>query len=1012
MHLKPELESSKSTKRDVFSPRATVTNSTSSKWRPFYQRDNPRLSISSATWGMRSNTSKERNPPKQEQEKMPLEFFETVRTVPKRFRKLSEKKNTERSVQNQTIGGEVSFFRSRKPSLLSDEGLSGLRGEPNFNATANSFIPRRKEPMIRGILVPDQNDKDKAISTDSLIEKLEKSMLRFVRRPHEAKRTLSDVLELVKRQKKAEGFVALQNISNLAIWKLVRILKVVDGRLAETEKQFSNCQRSLEEKSKEALEKQAELERLNSKNEIYFKSEEMRLQMAKKPPNWVVKKACLQKESSNYKEALVKAEQDIMELRNKIEAQKEISKEEVKTMETRKGYEKKIRQLESTLERFFVEAQGMKEIILKEKEASLKLKKVILGLEENLKVAGDEKEEIRNRENFYRENMHMMAEDLDIHIAKVRNQTKYLTKLYGRARDSELKVSELLRKEGFVDIEEERNYGDQAKTLLDICHFLRVGNFPKNKMITKMVDGGLVEVDDEDEPVRMNPFENIVGDLTPSRPSFYYLIKPEADSFAVKSAKMAIKRDGFPNNYAFFGLLRCMLDCKFREFMIGEETYGSGKRSSFMVDFAYSWLGRFTVDQATNKLRPLLHDDYQNKEDQRVFFFHCLNLQRYNRLWEIGLAREIFKEKITKDQLLFLLTVRMLIFQGEQFPNYSPFDYVHMLSWHHCEDIFCDILSRIEPGIVSALRERVEQKAVSVKGEKKIDSYFVIKTLLEVYIANQNKQFINFRRALGGTSVKFQRFKEVLEEFYPHCSELEKASLYRDCCYQKSEEGKKDPGVTAEAFFVVASDRGFFTDYIQIGRKHNPARRVRFNQKAEEILGAADSIVESLSKNIASSFLKEFAILMETCRDFGIERYLDESVEFERMLKTQFKVNAGQKVGSKSVYFLALTSIMHGFEAVAYHYYLTVQKRIMSVSPITREDFILSDKAMDFIKGFQQAAEVARKSIVFVRLSEEVNLREKVRNIQRFVRKRQARRKNSGTLETGTSKPIESARII
>ena len=93
------------------------------------------------------------------------------------------------------------------------------------------------------------------------------------------------------------------------------------------------------------------------------------------------------------------------------------------------------------------------------------------------------------------------------------------------------------------------------------------------------------------------------------------------------------------------------------------------------VEFVYSWLGTFCVDQKTRQLRSLEWFEAEQEDHLRLQLLLGLQSTRASKLWEFHLFRDCLEEKYAPDEICFLLHSRFLLFKGPQleFPNTTDY---------------------------------------------------------------------------------------------------------------------------------------------------------------------------------------------------------------------------------------------------------------------------------------------------------------------------------------------------
>jgi len=114
----------------------------------------------------------------------------------------------------------------------------------------------------------------------------------------------------------------------------------------------------------------------------------------------------------------------------------------------------------------------------------------------------------------------------------------------------------------------------------------------------------------------------------------------------------------------FFAVLRSILDSKYREFLMMPDSNACAKMFTKFPEFVYSWLGKFTIDSKTFEIRLLDKSEANICDEIRLSFFYDLLHPNLSTLWEIITFKEFLAEKASKDEIVFYLHCRNLLYEG------------------------------------------------------------------------------------------------------------------------------------------------------------------------------------------------------------------------------------------------------------------------------------------------------------------------------------------------------------
>lgn len=223
----------------------------------------------------------------------------------------------------------------------------------------------------------------------------------------------------------------------------------------------------------------------------------------------------------------------------------------------------------------------------------------------------------------------------------------------------------------------------------------------------------------------------------------------------------------------------------------------------------------------TRKIGLLDPTNLLHVEDSRITFLEELYNARYDKLWECLTFRDFLQEKSSQDEIYFFLRCRYLLFHGNQLDHHeSTFDIIHYIRLDKAERCIEQIFHKYEPTSLNFLRNKLREKAKKKNNHHRhLDSAFVLRVCLEYYRVERLQRLKIIRELFlaqsskdtsGRLSLSFEAFKSIFDYNFPSITDLERASVYRDCfCVGQGI-------VTPEVFFTVCTEANLFVKLLKV----------------------------------------------------------------------------------------------------------------------------------------------------------------------------------------------------
>ncbi len=245
--------------------------------------------------------------------------------------------------------------------------------------------------------------------------------------------------------------------------------------------------------------------------------------------------------------------------------------------------------------------------------------------------------------------------------------------------------------------------------------------------------------------------------------------------------------------------IRAIFDSYWNEVLL---SFNKKKAICGFPEFVYAWLGSFTVDSNTKKLRGL---EYTERDvmcsSNRLSLYLGLEVAMSTKLWEVHAFRDFLQETLAPDELVFYLHCRFLLFAGPQLDIPAATCCVtHFVA----KDRTFELIDRVMCKFPHEQRKLLKKKLTdfgraTFKDSNAYDSAMVLRVLLEYYIKQKKENIAKFTElykavkgkysSKGSGLMSFAGFYNLISGAYDaDVSDTEAARLYREayvaggCC--------------------------------------------------------------------------------------------------------------------------------------------------------------------------------------------------------------------------------------
>ena len=291
-----------------------------------------------------------------------------------------------------------------------------------------------------------------------------------------------------------------------------------------------------------------------------------------------------------------------------------------------------------------------------------------------------------------------------------------------------------------------------------------------------------------------------------TRPSFKEMLNPQL-------SKSAYYTPAF-KHWVYF-VVRGIYDSKFYEHSLISTSANS--HPTRFVDFVYSWLSSFSIDQNSRNVTELEWWKRSKADEIRLQFLLGLSPEVSRKSWELTTFKEFLNESRTMDELYFFLHVRFMLLQSPQMlTTAGKFSRVHMVNLKFVIQILSKVFYKVCASDMEKVRNTLSEKAKTTRFVPMIDLAIVLRVSLELFKQEKFLKYSLIRnlfdkvpREANGT-ITFFNFRHICKNLSSEINELDVVRLYRDCW--TFSEGKLE----SDVFYVMANENGIFTKILKL----------------------------------------------------------------------------------------------------------------------------------------------------------------------------------------------------
>lgn len=212
----------------------------------------------------------------------------------------------------------------------------------------------------------------------------------------------------------------------------------------------------------------------------------------------------------------------------------------------------------------------------------------------------------------------------------------------------------------------------------------------------------------------------------------------------------------------------------------------------------------------------------------------------FGKHWECVSFRDFLDGKNSPDEIYFYLFCRDALFKRSlmSMPD-NYFEMIQYSKWEKVLDFLKKILKKFQRNDFQLIRDRLEKVCIIQGNDKKIDSAYVLRILLEIYKVEKKlkydyiKNFLEVKSKIENRVVTndylspFENFRAFFNVNYINRTELDVIELYSECY----NIGKGN--INFDTLFMVMQEQGFLIDDLKLtglNLKGNLIQNSRMNQ--------------------------------------------------------------------------------------------------------------------------------------------------------------------------------------
>lgn len=590
---------------------------------------------------------------------------------------------------------------------------------------------------------------------------------------------------------------------------------------------------------------------------------------------------------------------------------KELESTKANTKMRTDHYEAELRNRENMLSKVEIMYNGTKRMNENLNQANKTMETRLAELQEEYNTYKKSFESLVEEKNMYRERSFMQLADYE----SLQQQYMTLQEYFEKLKDRYL---------------EER---EKTKKLSEMCIYYEKAETSSTYNIEAQTLGSIHDAQTTGKAVQLKRLQDAGGRTTGVDLNNYVLAKPAYSLLFPKQDKDKSPTAKEPRiTMNFVATLRAIYDSKYNEFLYAEN-YAQVSR---FPEFVYSWIGKFILDNTTRKVRASTIKD-TDPDIARIEMIALFQTPVSSRLWECIVFKEFLDEKHTRDELLYFLHCRHLLFRGPQLNDQSSsfvFNYYVRLEW--AEYVLEQLLGNKHTWeSLNVMKAKFRDRAKQKKNVHLIDSIFFLRILLEEYKKEKAEKLLTYKRAIleaqgsisGKKPVSFDAIREFFTSHFPDTYEIEKVEFYRKCWMYNNGH------VDADALLMVLNEENFFAKLINFGgldEKLVPkGLGIHFLNQTDKVYDTVLRKYRALNDNVN--------LLQENVIQLGVEKFLVDNQEFDKRIRTSSYETKG--FHGKDIHIELLSFFIHTYKLGNMMLYLNGPERGLTAEGNVEEVF-------------------------------------------------------------------------
>jgi len=604
-------------------------------------------------------------------------------------------------------------------------------------------------------------------------------------------------------------------------------------------------------------------------------------------------------------------------------------------------YETELKDREVLLTRYEIMYSGTRKMNDELGEQNKQCELKIMRLEEEIEMHKKSYTDLEEERDMYRERGLMQLaefESLQLHCEGLQENLEKMKDKYFNER----KRGEQLQRQNTNDRLEELNaFGNEVKAFQYVKSILYTtpGKSLNFKRDTPSLNDADKEQEKEKEKEKEKASQKKDRLATEVDPKNYLIAKPTY-LFLFQKQKLYLKMNSVKFTNDFIATLRAIYDSKYNEYLYADNY----TQISRFPDFVYSWMGKFVVDPMTRTIRTadIKDPDPEVLRNELIVLFHN---PMVSRLWECIVFKEFLEEMHTRDELIYFLQCRQVLFRGPQLNDpSSTFTYSYYVRYEWVEIVIEKLLGhKHHKETIQLIKSRIKERARKKKDKLLVDSVFFLRVMLEEYKKEKMERFGQLKTALlddqdhetmgpaskSRVTIHFDSFKDFITNYYPEVYDIEKAELYRKCWIYSNGV------VDVDSILMVLNEENFFTRVMKfphlddrfVPKCANPSEQVHLTK-----------IYDFVSKQY-ERIDKDIDFVQDASAKLGVEKFTGDLFDFDKKIKYHIRMDGRGFQGKDihlsmaafSVHIYKLSHLLLHLDDVGKEIYINVQNDLGEV---------------------------------------------------------------------------------